>query len=222
MNLDIVWHFKTSTDNSWAAYLWISCLVFLAIAKFLSENRFFEYLRIFYNDKFIKSNRDNKTLVNWFLVVLYLNNSIVLTFLILILADFLEIANRFDHVNFLRIFVIIATFSLSKTLIEKIVANSFDIESYYNQLKFHKSTFQNYTGILLLPFTAMLYYSEILNSFFVIILMIYALILVLFFYTKTIRIHQSWLMSRMFYFILYLCTLEIMPFILIYYWLEKN
>jgi len=220
MILDIVWQPRTLNNQYWAAFLWVACLLCLVIAKFLSEPRFYEYLRILSTDKYLKSNRDNKPFINWFLVVFYVLKLIVFSFLILIISDYFEIADKKSGIHFIKIFTITSSFLLSKLLVEKIVAASFDIEEDAIQYNFHKISYQSYVGLLLLPFTALVYYLES-TSFSVISLIVYALLLIGFTHLKVIQLHQNWLFSRMFYFILYLCTLEILPFYFIIYWLKK-
>jgi len=221
MNLDLVWIPRTITNQHWATYLWIICMLCLLIAKFISESRFYEFLSIFSNDKYIKSNRENKAFVNWFLVVLYLLNLIVVSFLVLIFADYWSVANKNDSTHFLKIFTIISAFLISKTLIEKIIATSFDIEEIASNYKFHKVSYQNYSSVLLLPFTAMLYYAEEIHLFWILLIGVFTLFLNGYSYIRSTQLHQSWLFSRMFYFILYLCALEIAPYYFMFYWFKK-
>jgi hypothetical protein len=221
MILDIVWLPRILSNDHWAAYLWVICLVCLVIAKYISESGFFEYLSIFSNDKYLKSNRENKLSINWFLVVLYLLNLIVLSFVLLLIADYLDLADKLDFVHYIKIFTFLSTFLLSKQIIEKIVAISFDIEEVSTQYNFHKLSYQTYVGVLLLPVTAIVYYIEGSSDFWLAFLVIYAVFLIVVSYFKTTQLHQNWLFSRIFYFILYLCTLEIAPFYFIGYWLKK-
>ena len=130
-------------------------------------------------------------------------------------------ADKLDFVHYIKIFTFLSTFLLSKQIIEKIVAISFDIEEVSTQYNFHKLSYQTYVGVLLLPVTAIVYYIEGSSDFWLAFLVIYAVFLIVVSYFKTTQLHQNWLFSRIFYFILYLCTLEIAPFYFIGYWLKK-
>ncbi|MFY8188818.1 MAG: DUF4271 domain-containing protein [Flavobacterium sp.] len=221
MILDIVWLPRILSNDHWAAYLWVVCLVCLVIAKYISESGFFEFLSIFSNDKYLKSNYENRLSINWFLVVLYILNLIVLSFVLLIMADYWSLANKENGIDYLKIFTVLSTFMLSKQLVEKIVATSFDIEEATSQYNFHKLSYQTYVGVLLMPLAAIVYYLDRNQDFWVFFLALYAVLLIVFAYIKTTLLHQNWLFSRLFYFILYLCTLEIAPFYFIGYWLKK-
>lgn len=221
MILEVVWLPRIFSNDHWAAYLWVVCLVCLVLAKYISESGFSEFLSIFSNDKYLKSNYENKLSINWFLVVLYLLNLIVLSFVFLIIADYFDVAQKQNATHYLKIFTLLSAFMLSKQLIERIVATSFDIEEASLQYNFHKLSYQTYVGVLLFPVTAIVYYMENTSFFWTVFLTAYALLLIVFSYFKTTQLHQNWLFSRMFYFILYLCTLEIIPFYFIIYWLKK-
>ena len=41
-------------------------------------------------------------------------------------------------------------------------------------------------------------------------------------YLNSLKIYQKFIIGKLFYFILYLCTLEIAPYYFVYYWLTKN
>lgn len=220
MNLEIVWQPRTLQLEYWAAVLWMVCLLCLVAAKFLSETKFYEFLRILSTDKYLKSNHDNKPFINWFIIVFYLLQLIVFSFLILIIGDYLEIVDKHNGIHYLKVFTSTSLFFLSKLLVEKIVATSFDIETEANQFNFHKISYQSNVALLLMPFTALVYYTEN-AAISVVFLIIFAVLLIGFTHIKFVQLHQKWLFSRLFYFILYLCILEIIPYYFIVYWLKE-
>lgn len=220
MKLEIVWQTRTLQLEYWAAVLWMVCLICLVVAKFLSETKFYEFLKIFSTDKYLKSNHDNKPFINWFMVVLYVLQLIVFSFLILIIGDYLEIVDKHNGIHYSKVFTLTSLFFLSKLLIEKIVATSFDIEAEANLFHFHKISYQSNVALLLMPLTALVYYTENATISFI-FLIIFAALLIGFAHVKFFQLHQKWLFSRLFYFILYLCTLEIIPYYFTIYWLKE-
>uniref|UniRef100_UPI00404A74A1 DUF4271 domain-containing protein n=1 Tax=Flavobacterium sp. TaxID=239 RepID=UPI00404A74A1 len=220
MNAEMNWLTRTLSSNEWPTYLWVICLLCLAVAKFLSENQFHEFLRIFSTEKYLKVYKENSAFINWFMIVLYILTMISISFLILVTADYFDIVSKYDGVAFTRILTFFSAFLLSKLLVEKIIAASFGIEEEANQFSFYKISYLTYVGVLLLPLVAIIYYQE---QPVVLLFITLGLFFVLtgFSYIKTIQIHQNWLFSRLFYFILYLCALEIIPYYFIFYWLKE-
>ena len=110
----------------------------------------------------------------------------------------------------------IATFILIKVLIERLIGSILEIDKLIDQYLFQKISYKNYLGILLLPINALLLFSfkpSLPIIYFIIILLLIVNIVGLITSFKT---HQSLIKRNYFYFILYLCTLEISPYIILY------
>lgn len=220
MNVEMNWLTRTLSSNEWPTYLWVICLACLAVAKFLSENQFHEFLRISSSDKYLKIYKENTAFINWFTVVLFILTMISTSFLILLVADYFNLARKDDGVAFTRIITFFSAFLLSKQLLEKIIAASFGVEETANQFSFYKISYLNYKGLLLLPLVSIIYYQKQTGVLLFITLGLFLAFTVIN-YVKTIQVHQNWLFSRLFYFILYLCALEIIPYYFIFYWLKE-
>jgi hypothetical protein len=127
-----------------------------------------------------------------------------------------------DYILYIQIFTVMCVFILSKYLIEKIISASFGIEEFADQFNLEKVTYRNYFGMLLLLLNVILYYSPNIpiTVFYVILGMI--LLANTLFYTKSLKKYQKLIMGKLFYFILYLCALEIAPYYFFYYWITKT
>jgi hypothetical protein len=111
---------------------------------------------------------------------------------------------------------------LSKFLIEKIIATSFAIDEFADQFNLQKVTYRTYIGVLLLPINAILFYNANTSDFlFYGIIAIIALANLLTYFVS-LKNYQNLLFGKLFYFILYLCALEIAPYYFIYYWFTKS
>lgn len=108
-------------------------------------------------------------------------------------------------------------FILSKFLIEKIIATSFNIENLVEQFNLFKVSYRTYIGLFLLPVNIVLFYTDFLNYYVIITLLAILLIINIITYLFSLRNYQKLLMGKMFYFILYICTLEIAPYYFTYY-----
>ena len=123
---------------------------------------------------------------------------------------------------FTRIFTGLMVFILSKFLIEKIIAVTFDIEELVDEFNLQKVNFRTYIGLLLFPVAALMYYSNYTTNLLIIVIISILLLINLLTYLISLSNHQNLVISKLFYFILYLCALEITPYYLIYYLITKN
>jgi hypothetical protein len=107
-------------------------------------------------------------------------------------------------------------------LIEKIIATSFNIEEIVEQFNLQKVIFRTYIGLFLVPINIILFYNDVVSRNFMIILIASVLIANTLTYLVSIKNYQNIIFSKLFYFILYLCALEIAPYYFMYYWFTKG
>jgi hypothetical protein len=96
------------------------------------------------------------------------------------------------------------------------------IEEVIEQFSLQKVTFRTYMGLFLFPVTLMLFYSDYITNFIIYSIIIILLTINLLAYFISLKIYQNFIFSKFFYFILYLCALEIAPYYFIYYLITKN
>ncbi|RZJ69147.1 DUF4271 domain-containing protein [Flavobacterium sp.] len=208
--------------TDWAIFVFIVSFVLIALARSLFETRFAEFSRLAISDKYIKVYRDNSNLMSWFNIMLFVLHLISLAFFIQLALSGFGFAHKGDWLLFIRIFGLLGVFILSKYLIEKIIAASFNAEEFVEQFNLQKVSYRTYIGLLLLPIDIILYFSSgmsktIYFALIAIILLINALT-----YAVSLRNYQNALLGKLFYFILYLCALEIAPYYFMYYWFTKS
>ena len=211
--------------RDWATYLFVFSFALIAITRTVFETRFNDFLRILVSDKYIKVYKDSSHLMSGFTILLFIVQVISFSFFIqLVLSHFEYVpkAEKTDWLLFIRIFTFFGVFVLSKFLIEKIIAAAFNIEEFAEQFNLQKVSYRTFIGLLLLPINIYLFYNNSSSDvlFFCIIGAI--LIINLLSYLVSLKIYQNLLLGKLFYFILYLCALEIAPYYFIYYLITKN
>jgi hypothetical protein len=92
-----------------------------------------------------------------------------------------------------------------------------DIGSAFNHFKM---SYRSYISIFLFPIIAVIYYNNF-NIYLVISIGVFLIIYNIITYLNILKYFKEKLFSNLFYFILYLCTLEIAPFYFMYYWIKK-
>jgi hypothetical protein len=219
---DNLLHPRIIENKDWATLLFVVCFVLIAVARSVFEVRFAEFSRLIISDKYIKVYRDNSNMMSWFNVLLFLVHLISFAFFIqLVLAHF-GYGQKDDWILFIRIITLLAVFILSKYLLEKIVAEAFNIDEFVDQFNLQKVSYRTYLGLLILPADIILYYSQATSKTTILILIGIILTINVLTYALSLRNYQNLLLSKLFYFILYLCALEIAPYYFMYYWFTKS
>jgi hypothetical protein len=209
-------------NKDWATILFITCMIIIAINKTLSSIRFSEFMRLAYSDKYTKIYRDSNNLMNGFTISMFFVQLISFSFFILLILNQFNKADKNDFIVYIQIFTFLSVFILSKFLIEKIIATSFKIEEFIEQFNLLKVNYRAYFGFILLPINIVLFYNTLNSDWFFWSLLIGLLTINITTYLVALKLYQNYLLRKIFYFILYLCTLEIAPYYFIYNWFTKN
>jgi len=215
-------HPRIIESNDWATLLFVLSFILIAITKTTNESRFGDFINLLFSDKYAKIYRDSSHLTSGFTVALFFVQAISFAFFIQLSLSVFGYASKTDYILYIQIITFVIFFILSKYLIEKIIATAFNIEEFAEQFNLQKVTYRTYIGLFILPFNIILFYHE---SILVIIPQtIIAIILIanLLTYIMSIKNYQNLIFSKLFYFILYLCTLEIAPYFFMYYWYTKG
>ena len=120
-----------------------------------------------------------------------------------------------DSLVFLKLSVIFGTSVLVKIVLELSIGYLFDIQKLFHSYVFQQVSFLNFLGITLLPLNSLLIFGVPNNHFLLILILSISGVILLIGGFKSIKLYQNLLINNLFYFILYLCTLEIGPYIII-------
>ncbi len=209
-------------SKDWATFLFVLSFILIAIAKTAFETRFSDYLKILVSDKYIKVYKDTSHLMSGFTILLFIVQLISFSFFIQIVLYKFGYVPTIEWILYILIISFLAVFTLSKFLIEKIIATAFNIEDFTEQFNLQKVSYRTYVSMLLLPFNIYLFYNESSSNTLLICIICVILAINVYTYLVSLKIYQNLLISKMFYFILYLCALEIAPYYFIYYLITKN
>ncbi len=215
-------HQRVIEQKDWAFVLFLLALVMIGVVRNNFENRFSDFMRLFFSDKYAKIYKDGSLIMSWFTVILFIVQLIVFSFFIQILLTFYGFGTRTDWVIFVQIFTFLTIFVLSKFLFEKIIATTFDIEDFVEQYNMFKVSYRSYFAVLLIPFCVLCFYNVNIPDWIYYGVILTFLLMNVLVYAKLLKIYQTLLIGNLIYFILYLCTLEIAPYYFIYYWFTKR
>lgn len=215
-------HPRIIENKDWATLIFVLSLVFIVIAKSAFENRFYDFARLLVSDKYTKIYRESSHLMSGFNVLLFIVNLISFSFFIQLALSHFGYGEKLDWILFVRIFTLLSVFILSKFLIEKIIATTFGVEEIIEQFNLQKVTFRTYIGLLLLPVSVFLFYSNYSSNSLIFTIIGILLVINILTYLISLKNYQNLIFGKLFYFILYLCALEIAPYYFIYYLITKN
>ena len=215
-------HPRLIESKDWATLVFVISIVLIVIAKSAFESRFNDFIRLVVSDKYTKIYRESSHLMSGFNLLLLIVNLVSLSFFIQLIFYHLELGEKTDWVLFVRIFTLLTVFILSKFLIEKIIATIFGIEEVIEQFNLQKVTYRTYLGLLLLPISIILFYSNIIANSLIFVIIFILLTINLLTYFISLKIYKNLIFNKLFYFILYLCALEIAPYYFIYYLITKK
>ena len=220
--IETILHPRITDSKDWATVLFVLSFAIIAVTKSVFENRFGDFANLIFSNKYNKVYRDSSHLKSGFTISLFFVQVISLAFFIQISLSYFGHATKTDWILYIQIFTFLVFFILSKYLIEKIIATSFNIEEFMEQFNLQKVTYRTYIGLFILPLNIILFYYDSFSRNIPLLIIAMILIINILTYLISIKNYQNIIFGKLFYFILYLCALEIAPYYFMYYWFTKG
>ncbi|WP_116771226.1 DUF4271 domain-containing protein [Maribacter litoralis] len=206
---------RTFGQTDWITITLVVSLLFPIIAKSIYYPRFLNFIILPFNNKYISTYTKKEKLFNWFHFLMSVFQVINTTlFIFFIWRSYFNPTEAKNPYIFPLLLAGVFLFIGAKTMAQ--LFNGFIFNSYktFNELIFKKLTYFNYSGIILFIANVFLAYIFIDSKITIIIA------LILFFAINTIgwiavlNNYQKFISTYFFYFILYLCALEIAPLVI--------
>ena len=203
-------------SNEWITILIVICITILTIVKFSYSKRFNEFSWIILNSNYLKIYfKDNKFIDN-FNILLFANQIIgVFIFVYLISKNYINDLS-IDLIVSLKIIGVFIVLIFTKFFIELLIGWIFNINTLISSYLFQKLNYKNFIGIVLIPINIILVYAVEPTEKLIYGFLIGLLVLNFIGFLSTFKSYQKLILSNFFYFILYLCALEIGPYIILY------
>ena len=188
-------------------------IIIVTIAKTLNNSKFKQFLFLYLNNSFLKFSSKNNSFLSSFNSLLNINYIISLSVYISILFSFnlYGFNNNFEISIFLTTFLVLVAFIYMKFLIEILIGWAFNINKFIISFNLQKNSFNKLIGLIMILLNSLAIYSFPNSITFIKISIFFVILLYLIGLYKVIRLNDNLILSNMFYFILYLCTLEIVP-----------
>jgi len=201
----------------WVTVVLVGIFAILATTRYLYPKIFHEFLSLPLTNKFFKLRGKNYEIKHLFNVLLFAVQVLSISLFIYL---YLSITNptlvRENQWLIIQIGTGYTVFVLVKFLSEKIIAYIFDIESTINSYLYEKLSYTSLISLLVLIGNVVFVFTinptkNTLISFATVIAWLYLISLI-----SSFKRNWTIILRHFFYFILYLCTLEIVPYIILY------
>jgi len=209
---------RSIESQDWVTLLLVGCFILLAIVSVIYKKRFEDFIKLPISNNYFIGKGKSDEIKHPFNMALF---SIQLISISLFIYLFFSEEAKTNSSLFLQILIGVSIFILVKLIVEKMMGTIFSMEGFINQFIFQKFTYRNFTSLLIFVANLFFYFTFKPN---LITLLVFTSVLVLFnlliiFYS--LKNYRTLLFSNFFYFLLYLCTLEISPYFLVYKALVK-
>ena len=199
---------RTIIDTNWVTVLLVLLLVCVFLLKGLSFERLKGNALSLINKTFIESEiEENYSFVNLFKIVVFIFSMTVISLLMYKFLLFFDVSKEGGFYIFMKTLGVVFSYFSTKRLVEFLLSHLFKINE---QLKFFlgsKSNYLNCVSFYVFIALVIVEYSP-LNTLFLVY------ISVLFFSIRFVLhliSNKKLISSKLFYFILYLCSFEIAP-----------
>ena len=211
---------RAITTNDWWTVLILVSIVVLAFAKYAHPLRFNDFATLIGNSKYLKIYSRDQKFIDQFDSLIFINLVISGSIFLYICYQVLFDSMAFDLIVFFKILVGLSSVILIKVLIDRLIGSAFEIDALIESYVFQKTNYKNYTGLFLLPVNILLIYAVSPSKVLIICILAIVLLINLIGFFTSVRSYQKLVFGNFFYFILYLCALEIGPYIILYKVLE--
>ena len=204
---------RSIDSQDWVTLLFVGCFVVLAILSVRYRKRFEDFIKLPISNNFFIAKGKTDAIKHPFNILLFYLQIVSISLFVLL---FFSKESKLDSVLFFQVFIGVFVFVVIKLYIEKMIGTIFSIEVIINSYLYKKLTFTNYLSFFIFIANLFFYFSlkpslNTLLVFTTVCLLFYSFIIY-----YSIKKYRTLLFSNFFYFILYLCALEISPYIILY------
>ncbi|NRB84629.1 MAG: DUF4271 domain-containing protein [Winogradskyella sp.] len=202
--------------HEWFTLFTMFGFITIASAKYMNTTRFNDFISVIGNSKYLKIYSKDQKFIDVFDGLLFLNLVFSASIFIFFAYSHFGSSQSFKLVPFLKLLFSVSTIIIIKTLLERLIGSLFDIDSIIDNYLFQKITFKNYSGLLFLIANLFLLYTNSYPKIIIISVISLICLINLIGFIASFKTHQKTINSNLFYFLLYLCALEIAPYVLLY------
>jgi len=204
-------------SNDWINLTFIVIFILLVVNKLLFQKRFTLLANTFFGKEYFSVYiKDTPLAGNTFNIIFLPINllTVGLTIFYISKAYFPGAFQNYNFKTYLLIVISILIFKILKVVLSIIINHILDTYKTFRRFSFFKLSYRNVISIILLPFLIIHQYSILSNSITLTLLISVFIGLTVIQYLQSSYLIISQKQQSILYLFLYLCTLEIIPFII--------
>lgn len=207
---------RTIDSSDWMTIALLLGLLILTLAKYLFQSRFLNFLILPFNNKYMVLYSKKGRLLSWFHILMTFFQLINLSlFIFLIWKAFAKDLSQ-DYISvFVFIVGSVLGFQLVKVILQFMKGFVFNTQELVSEIVYSKFSYLNHSSLVMLISNVMLIYVLEDSKTIIYIAIIAVLSINIIGLANLLKNYQKVLVPNIFYFILYLCTLEIAPLVVI-------
>lgn len=213
---------RTTSTIDWVTILLFSSLLLVVVAKGLFYSRFLNFVILPFNNKYVFMYNKKDKLGNWFHVFITIFQLINFSLFVFLARNvLLQLPYDQNPMLFLIIIGAVLAFFTLKVFLQLGNGFIFGSSKVLSEIVFKKLSYLNYSGLIM--FLANIVMSFVIKDSQIVV---YAAILLILSvnimgWSTVLQNHQKFIAAHFFYFILYLCALEIAPLVIIGSYLNR-
>ena len=206
---------RATNTVDWITIIIFTSVLFIVIAKSFFYSRFINFIILPFNNKYIFLYNKKDKLLNWFHIFFTIFQLVNFALFIYLIRTIIKPENSTNPLIYFVILGFLLVFLLMKVLLQLGNGFVFNTNSNISTFIFKKLSYLNYSGMIMFLANILLTYV-LKDSKIVVYVSIFLILLInAIGWITVVRNHQNLITANFFYFILYLCALEIAPFVII-------
>ncbi|MDP2067546.1 MAG: DUF4271 domain-containing protein [Lutibacter sp.] len=205
-------------NHHWVSLVFLAILIFLTWAKVLYKDRLLHTASLFFANKylFIYFSKEKNDIINLFQFLLFMAQILVLALILYFANNLWQFSAKLNALNgYLLLVAGVGLYFCFRYLIGLFLAEIFNIKNKFNRIVYDKVSYFNNLILWILPFLILSVYANIYKELSFKITFFLLIILLILRYILVLANNKKLIVNNLFYFILYICALEIAPLAII-------
>lgn len=207
-----------SQNNDWITLVFFIIFIILVAIKVFFKERLAHTSILFFSKKYltIYYSKEKRKTFNYFQFLFFLVQLLTFSLIIFEIQTYKEpsITPLSINIFFIILFIVFLYFVL-RFFIGVFLSSLFNFTEIHKKILFEKTNYYNVLAISMLPFLLFLFYAGDYKNIFSKIALIVLVVLLIYRYMLVLGNNKKLILNNLFYFILYLCALEIAPLVII-------
>ena len=208
----------TILNNDWITFIFLVILIILTIENFLFENRLLNTSSFFLKKKkmLFYFNKEKNIFLNLFQILFFIVQLLTISLILYFLNPFLGLKIGFTGFKlYIVVCIGVSLYFTFRLLTGIFLAFIFNIKPIHQKFSFEKISYFNNLILWILPLLILSSYAKQFDDLIFKITIFVFLFLLIIRYSLLLINNKKLIFNNLFYFILYLCALEIVPLVII-------